>query len=744
MTMPRAIGRYRLERELGRGGMGVVYAAVDETLGRRVALKTIAPGGDEQAQKRFWREARAAAAVNHPNVCLIYEVGEADGTPFLAMELLEGEPLSSRIARGPLPTREAIQVAAGILAALDALHARDVVHRDLKPSNVFLTPHGVKLLDFGLARAAAPDLGATASVLTQPGTVMGTPRYMSPEQLRGQDADLRTDLFSTGAILFEMLTGKPAFAGRTAAEVFHATLHENPPALFGSSCVGAVDLVVRRALSKDPRGRYPTAAAMAEPLRAAQELDDTGPAVRARALTRFIALPFRMLRPDPDTDFLAVTVPEAVSSALGALDSLVVRSSLVAARWADRDLDLRRLAEESEVDVALTGTFLRAGDQLRVTAQLAEVPEGTLVWSHAAVVALRDVFQLQDDLVTRIVDGLSIPLTAREQRRLHGDVPATTAAYECYLRGNRLAGDPSTWAEALALYERCVGEDPGFAPAWARLGRLYRLTAKYRGADVFLNLDRAERAFRRALELNPDLPVAHSLYTHLEVEAGRAREAMVRLLERVRGGTADPELFAGLVTACRYCGLLDASLAADRHARRLDPQARTSVAYTHWLRGEFEEALARETHDPPYMRWYASAEMGREKEALEALTAVTGRPGAASLTLVLYRHALENQADGVKESVAQLVAQGFRDPEGLFFAARALARVGAVEEAVALLGQVLDAFTPAEALARDPWLRPLHAHPRWPALLERARERQAAAAAAYRKVGGPAILGAEP
>ena len=739
---PESIGRYRIEGVLGSGGMGVVYAARDSSLGRAVALKTIAAAAisDEQ-MKRFWREARAAASVNHPNVCQIYEVGEAGGMPFIAMEMLEGEPLSARIARGPLPVREAIQAGLGICAALAALHAREIVHRDLKPSNVFLTPHGVKILDFGLARGGAAEAGQIPSLLTRPGTIMGTPRYMSPEQLRGEEADARTDLFALAAILFEMLTGRPAFGGRTTAEVFHATLHEHPPALAGSPCVAAVDLVVRRALAKQPKDRPQDAAVMAEELRRAAALEDAGAAPRARAMTRFIALPFRMLRPDADTEFLAFSVPEAVSSALGAVESLVVRSSAVAGGYAAAEPDLRRIAAECEVDVILTGTLLRAGEQIRVTTQLVEAPEGTLVWSHAATVGLKDVFQLQDDLTTRIVEGLSIPLTAREQRRLHGDVPATAAAYEYYLRANRVAGDASSWDLARDLYEKCVQEDPRFAPGWARLGRVYRLLAKYFGKDVFENQNRSEAAFRRALELNPDLPVAHNLYTHFEVEAGRAQAAMQRLIGRARAGSADPELFGGLVTATRYCGLLEASIAADRHARRLDPAARTSIAYTHWLRGEYELSIERETQSPPYMRYYSFAEIGRTEEALAGfreIAQIVSAPASAA-----YGLALEGRDEGVRDGVRKLVADGFRDPEGLFFASRALARVGAADEALALLDQVVHGYFIADTLESDAWYAGLRGDPRMGTIIESARARRDAAAAAYREAGGPQLLGVE-
>ena len=215
--------------------MGVVYAARDERLERTVALKTMASlDNDETARKRFWREARAAASVNHPNVCQIYEIGEDRGELFIAMELLEGEALAERLRSGPLSVSQTLPVGLGMMAALSALHARGIVHRDLKPSNVFLTPHGVKVLDFGLARPEMKPSLSTATELTRVGIVMGTPRYMAPEQVNGEAVDARSDLFAAGAILFEMLSGRPAFAGRTVLEILHATLHEQPPPLTGS------------------------------------------------------------------------------------------------------------------------------------------------------------------------------------------------------------------------------------------------------------------------------------------------------------------------------------------------------------------------------------------------------------------------------------------------------------------------------------------------------------------------------
>ena len=258
---PGRLGRYRILHRLGQGGMGVVFAAEDESLGRRVAVKTIAEP-DESARKRFRREARAAAGVNHPNVCQVYEIGEDAGQLFIAMELLEGESLTDRLTRGAMPVAEAVVLGRGMLAALSALHASGVVHRDLKPSNVFLTPHGVKLLDFGLARPLPRELTQTLETgteLTRPGLLVGTPRYMAPEQVLGHEVDARTDLFAAAAVLYEALAGRPAFLGGTVVEVLSATLHEQPPTLAGDAAVVALDRVLRCALAKRPADRHASA-----------------------------------------------------------------------------------------------------------------------------------------------------------------------------------------------------------------------------------------------------------------------------------------------------------------------------------------------------------------------------------------------------------------------------------------------------------------------------------------------------
>lgn len=739
------IGPYRVLRLVGAGGMGLVYAAQDERLGRQVALKVIRDEpGDESARKRFWREARAAAAVTHPNVCQIFDVGEHGGEAWLAMELLDGEPLSARLARGPLAVAEAVPLATAVLAALQALHARGLVHRDLKPSNVFLTPAGVKLLDFGLARpvAGATD-EATATELTQAGALAGTPQYMAPEQLRGQPLDGRTDVFAAGALVFEMLAGRRAFEGRTLFEVTHAVLHEQPPVLSGSPAIVALDRALRRALSKRAEERQPSAQALAAELLAARELEDSGAQARAQALTRLIVLPFRLLRPDAEIEFLGFSLPDAITASLSGLGSLLVRSSLAAARYAGEGPDLERLSREADVDVVLSGTLLRSGDRLRVATQLVEAPGGTLVCSHQAQVAMGDVFQLEDELVRRIVEALAVPLSARDAHRLDRESRVPPRAYELYLRANRLSLDPLRWDEARALYERCVAEAPDYAPAWARFGRVLRLLGKYFPEQSEERRRQAREAFERALRLDPDLPLAHNLRANMRVEEGQAPQVVVELVQRARQGRPDPELFAGLVHACRYAGLQAASLAAHEQARRLDPQVRTSVNYTHFMTGAHALALSSSPEDDGLVRAYALAAMGRVLEALALYAELERRlPEQMQRLVRAQRLALEEEAEPAL-ALTRDVRGWFRDPEGLYVQTRFLARLGLRDESLELLEQALaGGFVSPAALESEAWFGPeLRAEPRFMALLDQARRRAAEAEAAFSAAGGPALLG---
>jgi eukaryotic-like serine/threonine-protein kinase len=747
--LPARIGHYAITRKLGEGGMGVVYAARDERLERTVALKTISSMTDnETARKRFWREARAAASVNHPNICQIYEIGEDGGALFIAMELLEGEVLSERLHRGPLSADEAVRVGLGMLAALAALHSRSIVHRDLKPSNIFLTTHGVKLLDFGLARPELEESLNTVTGVTRAGMVVGTPRYMAPEQVIGDTVDARSDLFAAGAILFEMLAGRPAFGGRSAVEVMHATRYEQPPALTGSPAVAAVDRVIRRALAKRPAERPSSADAMAEELRAVSGVGGTDTATLARVLTRLVVLPFRVLRPDPETDFLAFSLPDAISTSLSGFGSLVLRSNAVAARFAGETPDLKALASEADVDRVVMGTLLRSGDQLRVTAQLVEAPSGTLLTAHTVQSSMGDLFGLQDDLARRVVEALSLPLVGVMSPT--PDAPHDPRAYELYLRANDLARTYDGLPGARDLYRQCLELDSRFAPAWARLGRCYRVMGKFiDGAPD--SESRAEDAFRRALALNPRLSIAHKFYANFEADMGQAERAIVRLLgEATRHGN-DPELFAGLVHACRYCGLFDQSIAAHAEARRLDPNVPTGLEQTFMLAGDVDRMLALE---PPAVvagadegiRVIGLGLAGRLDEARERLLAMRPSPRIPAFQVWIDHLTdwLDRRRDAMLVGISVLGPLKIQnDPEAIFQEGWLLCDVGEHEAGLVQLQRaVAKGYFVSPTLSRSRQFDALRGHPAFETLLAEAEAGRQRALAAFREAGGERLLGA--
>jgi TolB-like protein/tetratricopeptide (TPR) repeat protein len=491
---------------------------------------------------------------------------------------------------------------------------------------------------------------------------------------------------------------------------------------------------------------------MAEALRGIQDSGVT----RAHAITRLIALPFRVLRPDPDTDFLAVSLPDAIACALAGLESLVVRSSAAAARHAADGLDFRRLAEEADVDVVLTGSLLRAGAQVRVTAQLVEVPERTLLWSHTPQVALRDVFQLQDQIVDRIVESLSLSLTAREHRSLKADVPASPTAYEFFLRGNQLILTQGVTSVehlhvAREFYERCMQADPRYAPGWARLGRCHWLIGKG-GDHPEESFRKAEACFERAIELNPALPLALNLHALLEIDQGRAQDAMVRLLRRARSGRGQPELYAALVQACRFCGLLEASVAAHERAQQLDHNTRTSVDHTWWHLRNYDHALEYVEHryygeisiTNQTMRAGILSEQGHQDEAIRQYREVEGTKLTEFFRdfVRMHRALHEGRREESLEAAECLLALSL-DSETLWQVARVFAYFGERARALSTFNLSLEGgYVLYRILTReDPWLDSLRPDPEFADLLRRSELRYRAALAAFKEAGGEQLLG---
>jgi eukaryotic-like serine/threonine-protein kinase len=745
---PEHIGPYKIVSKLGEGGMGAVFRAHDARLNRVVAVKAVRGlQSDPSLRQRSWQEARAAASVSHPNACRLYDIVEENDHLFLVMELIEGESLDARMQRGALPIPETAQIMLGLLSAMEAFHKAGVVHRDLKPANVVLSPQGTKVLDFGLAkqtewRALDPS-GSTLSGATMDGAFLGTPRYASPEQFRGQAVDGRSDIFAAGVILFEMLSGQPAFSGESFVEIAHSVLHGSPPALTGSPAIAGFSRIIHTALAREPQDRYQSAEIMAAEIRGALAIEGIDARVKAHPLRRLIVLPFRLLRPSDEIQFLAFSLPEAITVSLAGLEDLVVRSSIVADKYAHESPDLKKIATEEDVDVVLTGALLPVGEQLRITTQLVEAPSGTLLWSHSSQSTIRELLGLHDDLVSRVVKSILPSLSAREHQALQQDRPASATVYELYLRANELARQRESLPAAIEQYERCVEMDPSYAPAWARLGRTRLVWDKYNLGSAE-GLQSADEAFQAAFRLNPNLALAHNFYTLLQVDQGRSLDALKRLLERAQRRRNDPELFAGLAHVCRYCGLLQPAVAAHQEARRLDPQIPTTVTHTYFMLGDYQRALETSTGDFGYSVALTLDALGRRGEAVTLLRKKeqAGLPRLAALYLISLRGLLEdNRAEGLRAS-EELSKTTFRDPEGMFYTARQLVYLGEKNLGLEMLSRAIDkGFFCYPAMLRDPWLDPLRAEKEFTGLLRKAQDLHREAVQAFFALGGDRVLG---
>src|SRR5688572_12934058 len=736
---PQQIHHYRILDKLGEGGMGIVYVAEDQRLSRRVALKLLrADSNDLDSRSRLIREARLAAGVSHPLICQVFELGEWEGHPFIVMELLQGEPLAARLG-APLQPSEALRLATSIIDALSVLHDHNIVHRDLKPSNIFVARDSIKVLDFGLARSS--DLtGVTELSITQPGAFAGTPQYAAPEQLSGAGVDARADLFSAGVILYQMLAGRLPFSGQSLPAVIHSVLYDTPPVLTGSAQIALIDRILHRMLSKRPEDRYPTARAVGDDLRRALSLAGSERLAEARPILRLAVLPFRLIKPESDLDYLPVSFADALVSSLSGFESLVVRSTLKSARYANIVPDLNTLANDLAVDVVLTGSILRTNDLLRVTTELVSVPAGDVWWTQASQVTLDQVFELNDQLARKVIQ--SLPLTERDQTAPESTHSVNAKAYDLYLHGMRLRMEPASWRQARSFFDQCLKLDPAFAAAWAERGRLDRILGKYEDSA---QLARAETALLQALELDPKQGAAQNYYAQLEVDLGRVEAALSRLTRRAEERRAEPFIYVALVHALRYAGLLEESVAAHHQAVRLDPTVSTSILHTYYMQGDYARALeqAYRSSDPFEARLLGA--MGQDVDAISAARREEERfaafPVLRSFSTGL-RAAFEKQPDVALSALQYFDSFTFNDGEGLFYVAEIYARLGIPESAYRMLERSVAAgFWCFPAFDRDPYFAPLRQDTRWHELLNRVRSRHESIKQEFVASRGRTLLG---
>lgn len=528
------ISHYQITGTLGRGGMGVVYKAIDQKLQRTVAIKSLLPEsvGDEKLKKRLMSEARAASRLNHPNICTIYEVDEADGVLFIAMEYVTGRTLSDEILEGPIGIERGLDIGLQIAAGLDQAHRANIIHRDIKPANIVLPTDGpVKILDFGIARVLQRVEGGLPSEaltqqanLTEPGQFVGTAAYMSPEQLNGEDIDTRTDVFAFGVLLYEMLSGQPPFRGATLLQLMASILNDEPQSLSrtNNTLPRDLDRIIAKALAKNRDQRYATMKDLRQDLlRLKDQLKRTAPKHQQESIA---VLYFENLSGAGEQEYLRDGMTEDIITELSKVARLRVFPRSAVMSYRDKEVTAPEIGRHLNASHVLAGSVRHAGNRVRITAQLIESNGGHTVWAERYDRELLDVFALQDEIARAIASALSIKLSPQEEAAIARKPVANPEAYDHYLRGRRFfrRGTIKDMQSAADMFNQAVSLDPNFALAYAGLGHAYGRIHRYYDEDPQW-LEKGIEACEQAMKLEPHLPEALAaraflFYAHEEYE----------------------------------------------------------------------------------------------------------------------------------------------------------------------------------------------------------------------------------
>ena len=773
------LDHYRIIRLLGSGGMGQVYLADDTRLKRKVALKMLAQPltRNPASLGRLEQEAHALSALNHANLLTVFDFCHSEGRYFLVTEFVEGETLRQCLNRGRLQGTNAVEIAMQVTAALGAAHSSGVIHRDIKPENIIVRSDGcVKVLDFGIAKLTersevmeAQPATTIPSISGMFGAVLGSPRYMSPEQARGKEVDARTDLFSLGAVFYEMLAGTPAFRGETQSDLMADILRGDPPPLALSGAAKRLQPIVMRALVKDRVQRYQKAEDMLADLqqfRREEEFQNRRKAARTSsrrvaalsigallivlAGVGFLAtrktggdtpprslavLPFRNLRSSPDTDFLGSSLADEVTAKLGYVKALIVRPSSALILHRQDIENLSAVAADLKADMLLTGTYLKDGDDLRITARLIGFQPEAVLWQNTLNAKYGKLLTVQDSVAQMIIQGLELRLGPDERARLQPKAAVNNLAYEYYLRGVDLYS-VSNFRGAIAMLEKSVSVDPNYAPTWAHLGRAYTTNAslQFGGREHYRS---AETAYERAIALNPVFPEPRVYMANLLTDTGRVEEAVPLLRVALQSSPNNAEAHWELGYAYRFGGMLEQSGAECELARRLDPEVKINSATlnTYLYLGEYDKFLSSlPANDSPLLVFYHGLGFYYKHEYTEA---VSDFDRAYELSPELLQaqigkaisDGLGGRAAGgierLKETERNMNMRGVSDPEAMYKIAQAYAVLGDRTNALRMLQRsTFGGFFCYAYIARDPLLDSLRHSPEFIRTLEQARQRQ--------------------
>ncbi len=729
------LGPYAILAPLGAGGMGEVYRARDPRLDREVAIKVLPEhlADDPMALARFEREAKAVAALSHPNILAIHDFGSHDGVYFAVTELLEGETLRSRLMRSRLPWRRVVEIGAAIAEGLAAAHSKGITHRDLKPENIFLTADlRVKILDFGLAKLNAAQPGEeiatqaadeVASSGTKPGVVLGTIGYMSPEQLRGEDVDARTDIFSFGCILYEMASGARAFGRGTVAEALAAILKEDPPEISSPGAVPAeFDRLVARCLAKSPQNRFQTAQDLAYALRSLGTSSQLSPAEAAAPARRFprrawmgaaalallaalgaylrvgreesidslAVMPFTNVGGDPNTEYLSDGITEGIINNLSKLAGFEVVSRSTVFRYKGREMEPQRLGKDLKVRAVLMGRVAVRGGSLNISTELLDASSNRQIWGEQYSRGLADVAALQAEISSELSNRLKLRLTRDDEQRMTRAQTGNSEAYQLYLQG-RYHWNKRTLEgieQCIELFQGAIAKDSGFALAHAGLADAYTLLADYNVLPAREVMPRAKAAALQALQLDNTLAEAHASLARAKmihdwawVDAEREFKSALDLNQQY----ATARQWRGEYLAA--IGRFDEALEELERARRLEPvslEVNRVLASTLYYAGKLDQAV----------------EQGRRTIQLD--------PGFAGAHLWLGRaHARKGQHEAAIAELRQALGLSEGNSNELAALAYAQAVAGRTAEARKILGELTERSS--QTYVQPVWIGVIHA-----------------------------------